>query len=241
MTGLLRCLRSDGTLWRQSPQPRYPPTGRPDCSACTAGSRSPSLLAAMREDRHSSDLRLSKGTMAGSRPRWSRPSTRIARRPNGRAPGPAPSEDRPQPPSSAEYMWLAISRSFRFRWSWASIAGLRFSPTDRAFSAGGPPVFRPLAARSDMVVGGWATQRRQRRRGKLPCRAGRLAGSVGRSRIPAWRSQGYSFTSVKTVKIAARNTRRPPSEDADELTHGGSSCSRALCCRSDCLPAFRRP
>lgn len=113
MTGLLHSLRSSGTPWRRSPRARYRLTDRPDCSACTVESRSPSPRPANREDRRSLDLRLLKGTTVGSKPRWSQRSTRIARQQNGRAPGRGPSADQPQPPPLFGYMQLAISRSFR--------------------------------------------------------------------------------------------------------------------------------
>src|SRR5262245_51133145 len=144
MTGLLHSLRSSGTPWRRSPHWRYRLTDRPDCSACTAESQSLSPRPANREDRRSWDLRFSTGTTVGNKPRWSQPSTRIARQLNGRAPGRVPSVDQPQSPPLLECMQLAISQSFSFlREFRASIARLSSDHIDRAFLALGPPVFRP--------------------------------------------------------------------------------------------------
>src|SRR5690348_14045401 len=75
-----------------------------------AGSPSLSLQSARREARRFGDLRFSKGTMVGSKRRWSPPSTRIARRLNGLARARAPSADRRQP--LVECSQLAVSQSF---------------------------------------------------------------------------------------------------------------------------------
>src|SRR6185312_2449470 len=113
MKELLHSLRSGGTLLRRWPHSRYRLTDRPDCSACTDESRSPSPQSANCEDRRFLDWPLSKGTTAGNKPPSSRPSTRIYRPPNGPARARAPSVDQPQQSAPVEYMQLAISRSLR--------------------------------------------------------------------------------------------------------------------------------
>lgn len=100
MRELLHSPRSNGMLWRRSPRSRHRLTDHRGCNVCTAESRSLSPRPVSREGRRSWGLRFSKGRTVGSKLLWSQPSTRIARRRNGRAPGRAPSVDQPQPPPS---------------------------------------------------------------------------------------------------------------------------------------------